>query len=229
MRSLKISLILICLLAFFLGSFFLFRKKNQKEFESAITYPAPNQEIQAEKLVKLETKDDFNKLESKYCINYGKENAPIKIVEFFTFQCPHCIRLFRTEFENLKKDFIDTGKVSFTFHPVPQDLPTAQALLCLEQLDAKQKQLFLEVILEEVDPSDPELTARLMMTAMNIFKKPIPNLEDPEFLSQHPVFEKIFLFIKQRKILAVPSVEVNGHLFANEIPDYLFIKSVTKD
>lgn len=45
----------------------------------------------------------------------GKSDAPIKIIEFGDYRCPHC-KLFHDEFyPKLKKDYIDTGKVQFTF------------------------------------------------------------------------------------------------------------------
>jgi protein-disulfide isomerase len=45
----------------------------------------------------------------------GKENAPVKIMEFGDFKCPVCKQFHETVFPQLKKDFIDTGKVAFYF------------------------------------------------------------------------------------------------------------------
>jgi protein-disulfide isomerase len=168
-------------------------------------------------------------LGKQYCITYGKPEAAVQTIEFFSFQCPHCIRLFKEEFPLIKKKLIDTGKMSLTFHPVPQDLTTLQALICLEHLSEKEKQWFLEALLEEAEPSRPELTAELMKTAMQVFKKPIPSLEEESYLQNHPVFEKAYQFLKQEKVLAIPSVEINGHLYASEIPDFAFLNSFTQD
>lgn len=187
------------------------------------------QTIETHPIVEKVVADPFKKLDSQYCIKYGNENAPIKVVEFFSFQCPHCIKLFRDDFELIKANLIETGKIYFEFHPVPQDLSTAQALICFEQLEEHEKRLFLEVIFEEATPSDSELMSKLMVAAMNVFKKPIPQLDDHNFLQEHKVFEEIYHFLKQDKIAAVPTVEINGHLFANEVPDYQFINSFIKD
>lgn len=173
--------------------------------------------------------DEFKKLGTSYCISYGNENAPIKIIEFFSFQCPYCIKLFKDEFETIKQKLIDTGKVNFVFHPVPQDLPTVQALICLEKLEEQEKRLFLEVLFEEAVPSDPELMSKLMMTAMDVFKKPIPQLDDHDFIQENKVFGEVYNFLKQEKILAVPTVEINGRLYASDVPDYQFIKSFIED
>lgn len=164
-----------------------------------------------------------------YTINYGNANAPLTIIEYFSFQCPHCIQLFKQDFERIKKDFIDTGKIFFQFQPVPYDLTTVQAIICMQKLEELEKNLFLEAIFEEAIPGDADLMSTLMMTAMNVFKKPIPNLNDQNYLSHHPFLEKIYSFFKHRNISAVPTVEVNGQLYAKEIPDYQFIKSFVKE
>ncbi|WCK53935.1 DsbA family protein [Aneurinibacillus sp. Ricciae_BoGa-3] len=49
----------------------------------------------------------------------GKENAPVQIVEFGDFRCPDCATWERSYFPQLKREFIDTGKVKFTFMNFP--------------------------------------------------------------------------------------------------------------
>lgn len=65
----------------------------------------------------------------------GSEDAPVTLVEFTDYQCPFCSRFHQTTFEQLKKAYIDTGKVRFvsrdlplSFHP--QALPAAHAARC---------------------------------------------------------------------------------------------------
>jgi protein-disulfide isomerase len=50
----------------------------------------------------------------------GKEDAPVKIVEFGDFKCPSCKAFEQQIFPLLKEEFIDTGKVQFYFinHPI---------------------------------------------------------------------------------------------------------------
>ncbi|GGH85245.1 protein-disulfide isomerase [Pullulanibacillus pueri] len=45
----------------------------------------------------------------------GKKEAPVKIAEFGDYQCPICRQFTLNIFPELKKDFIDTGKVKFYF------------------------------------------------------------------------------------------------------------------
>jgi len=49
----------------------------------------------------------------------GRDDAPVTMVEFTDYQCPFCRRFESESFAQLKKDYIDTGKVRF----VSRDLP----------------------------------------------------------------------------------------------------------
>ena len=65
----------------------------------------------------------------------GRPDAPITMVEFTDLQCQFCNRFALTTFDQLKRDYIDTGKVRFfsrdfplDFHP--QAIPAAKASRC---------------------------------------------------------------------------------------------------
>jgi protein-disulfide isomerase len=48
----------------------------------------------------------------------GDPNAPVKIVEYASFTCPHCANFHETVFKPLKAEYIDSGKVHFTLREV---------------------------------------------------------------------------------------------------------------
>ncbi|PIB23102.1 thiol-disulfide oxidoreductase [Amylibacter kogurei] len=48
----------------------------------------------------------------------GDPDAPITIVEYASFTCPHCRTFHENVYPDLKKNFIDTGKVKFVFREV---------------------------------------------------------------------------------------------------------------
>ena len=58
----------------------------------------------------------------------GDENAPVTIVEFSDFECPFCKSLFDETLPQIKKEFIDTGKVKFYYrhYPLTSIHPNAQ-------------------------------------------------------------------------------------------------------
>jgi protein-disulfide isomerase len=51
----------------------------------------------------------------------GSKDAPITVVEFSDYQCPFCQRFHTQVYGDLKKDFIDTGKVRFYSRDLPID------------------------------------------------------------------------------------------------------------
>lgn len=64
-----------------------------------------------EQKVKLDLGDN------KYVL--GSEDAPVTLVEFTDYQCPYCSRFHRITYPDLKKNYIDTGKLRY----VSRDLP----------------------------------------------------------------------------------------------------------
>ena len=48
----------------------------------------------------------------------GDENAPVTIVEYASFTCPHCAAFHVNTFPKLKEAYIDTGKVRFILREV---------------------------------------------------------------------------------------------------------------
>jgi len=53
----------------------------------------------------------------------GDENAPVTMIEYASYTCPHCQRFHDTVFKDLKADYIDTGKVKFVYREVYFDRP----------------------------------------------------------------------------------------------------------
>ena len=51
----------------------------------------------------------------------GSESAPITVIEYASMTCPHCAHFSETTFPELKKRYIDTGKVRFIFREFPLD------------------------------------------------------------------------------------------------------------
>ena len=48
----------------------------------------------------------------------GSEEAEVHIVEYASYTCPHCATFHTEIYPRLKKDYIETGKVRFTYREV---------------------------------------------------------------------------------------------------------------
>ncbi|SFR16503.1 DsbA family protein [Poseidonocella sedimentorum] len=53
----------------------------------------------------------------------GDPDAPVTVVEYASFTCPHCANFHAVNYEKLKAEYIDTGKVHFIYREVYFDLP----------------------------------------------------------------------------------------------------------
>lgn len=168
----------------------------------------------------------FDKLDEKYLIVIGDAEAPVKITQYFSMTCPHCLSLFKKDFKDLKENYLDTKKVTWTFHPVPLDSLTIQLMDCLSKLTQKQKVILFEALFDTIQMQDSsDVIIFLMQEAMKTFDHPIPELDEKIYITKTQAFWDAFNFIKQEDRLdAVPAIEVNHVLYRKEIPSRAFIE-----
>lgn len=53
----------------------------------------------------------------------GNPDAKVEIFEYASYTCPHCATFHADQYAKLKENYIDTGKVKFTFRDVYFDRP----------------------------------------------------------------------------------------------------------
>jgi protein-disulfide isomerase len=51
-------------------------------------------------------------------ISIGNPDAPVQLIEYADFQCPHCFNVHAATEYQLIQEYVDTGKVFFTYRPV---------------------------------------------------------------------------------------------------------------
>jgi len=59
------------------------------------------------------------KISSTDGVSYGNPKAPLILVEFTDYECPFCKRFYDTTFAEIKKKYIDTGKLRFISRNLP--------------------------------------------------------------------------------------------------------------
>jgi protein-disulfide isomerase len=57
----------------------------------------------------------------------GDPKAPITLIEYASFTCPHCAHFNAVELPEIKKKWIDTGKVKLVYRDFPLDETAARA------------------------------------------------------------------------------------------------------
>ena len=82
----------------------------------------------------------------------GKDDAPVTIIEYASMTCGHCATFHNTTYPELKKKYIDTGKVKYILREFPLDALAAAGFMLarcagndkyhamIEMLFAKQKE-----------------------------------------------------------------------------------------
>ncbi len=86
-----------------------------------------------------------------YELIYGDESAPITVVEYTALTCAHCAQFHQTVMPEIRKKYIDTGRVRFIFRHFPIDklslkataivntLPVIKRMHTIEQIFAQQE------------------------------------------------------------------------------------------
>lgn len=62
-------------------------------------------------------------------MSMGDPDAPVTVVEYWMFTCPHCANFHREVFPQIKANFIDTGQVRFVFREVYFNRPSLWAAM----------------------------------------------------------------------------------------------------
>lgn len=54
----------------------------------------------------------------------GSKNAKVTFIDYASLSCPHCAAFYGEAFDQLKKEYIDTGKVKFVYRDFPLNQPS---------------------------------------------------------------------------------------------------------
>jgi protein-disulfide isomerase len=59
----------------------------------------------------------------------GSDKAPVTVIEYASMTCPHCAHFNEVTFPEIKKRYIDTGKIRYIFREFPLDSLAAAAFM----------------------------------------------------------------------------------------------------
>jgi protein-disulfide isomerase len=93
--------------------------------------------------------DDLMKPEALPDMIMGDPKAPVTVIEYASMTCPHCAHFQETTFPELKKRYIDTGKVRYIFREFPLDNLAAAAFMlarCAGELDSSKYYAMIETM-----------------------------------------------------------------------------------
>ncbi len=70
--------------------------------------------------------------------SFGDEKASVTVIEYLSMTCPHCRNFHTTMWPEIKKQYVDTGKVRFIFREFPFD-PRSTAAFMLARCVGEDK------------------------------------------------------------------------------------------
>lgn len=79
----------------------------------------------------------------------GSPDAPVTIMEFSSLSCPHCATFHKTALPDLKKDYVETGKVKFVFNDFPLNAPAVAGSLLLKCVPNDSRYDFMEMLFDQ--------------------------------------------------------------------------------
>lgn len=78
----------------------------------------------------------------------GNEDAAVKVIEYASLSCSHCMRFHTQTFPQLKKDYIDTGKIAFVFRHFPLNEPALRGAMLAECSGDERFYNYLKVLFD---------------------------------------------------------------------------------
>lgn len=70
--------------------------------------------------------------------SFGNEKAPVTVIEYMSMTCPHCQNFHMATWPEIKKKYVDTGKIRFIFREFPFD-PRSTAAFMLARCVGEDK------------------------------------------------------------------------------------------
>jgi protein-disulfide isomerase len=81
----------------------------------------------------------------------GNADAPVTIVEYGSLTCPHCAAFQNKKFPELKKEWIDSGKVKLVFRHFPIDMTAMGAAVLVSCLPEPDRHKAVEALYKDVN------------------------------------------------------------------------------
>lgn len=152
----------------------------------------------------------------------GAEDAPVTMIEYASYTCPHCANWHKETYPKVKADFIDTGKVRFIIREVYFDRPGLWAGM-IARCGGPEKYFGMADLLfaRQSEWARAESGAEI---AENLYKLGrIAGMEQADMeacLNDRPMAEALVAEFQKNsetdKIRSTPSFVINGTLHSNE-------------
>ncbi|MGP4081813.1 DsbA family protein [Pseudalkalibacillus sp. R45] len=148
----------------------------------------------------------------------GEEDAPVKMVEFFDFKCPHCAEFAEQVYPQIKADYIDTGKAQMTFINKPfMGADSSTAALVGEALFAQKPDAYMEyydlVLENQGDPNEAWASEEFLVSLVEKNMKDIDIEQLKTDMEDQAIREKVEQDRQESSAVeSTPTILVNGKM-----------------
>ena len=143
----------------------------------------------------------------------GSAGAPVTIVEYASFTCPHCAQFHADILPELKKAYIDTGKARLVFRDFPLDRSAFAASVVARCASAGRYYGVVDLLFREqprwAGARDAMAALRRLATLAGISKKKLDACLKDEKL-QNAILQQRLTATKKFNVTSTPTLIVNG-------------------
>ena len=161
-----------------------------------------------ESSILIVTEDDFV---------VGNADAPVTIIEYASMSCSHCANFHINTLPELKKEYIDTGKVRMVFRDYPFNYPALLGSMMMRCIPTDVRYNYMNALYELqttwVD-KDPKVSKKELYKIMQSggmtkdeFDSCYSNLDN-----ENLILEGVMAAQKEFNIKSTPSFVVNGNI-----------------
>ena len=161
--------------------------------------------------------DTIEALESK---SIGEQAAPIEMIEFASLTCGHCAKFHNEVFPKIKKNYIDSGKILFTYHDFPLDKFALKASVIARCSGNKKYFSFLEVLYKKqkdwTSSQDP-FKSLLKIAKLGGLKNDEIKVCVGNKSIEDGILKKRLSSTKKYNIEATPTIYLNGQKYNGDL------------
>ena len=149
----------------------------------------------------------------------GDENAPITIIEYASMSCSHCANFHTNTLPDLKKEYIDTGKVRMVFRDYPFNYPALLGSMMMRCIPGDVRYDYMNALYELQNTwvdRDPKVSKKELYKIMQSggmqqedFDACLSNVD-----LENQLLEGVMEAQREYKIGSTPSFIVNGVLYS---------------
>lgn len=147
-------------------------------------------------------------------IVYGREDAPVELIEYGSLTCPHCASFSRDVLPRLMVDFVNDGKVRFVFRNFVLnrlDLAAAAASRCITE-EAAVKRTLSALFLEQAkwtQSDNPIASISEIVGREGLNQQMMTECVTDQQVQRH-IVEMMQAGAKQYQVNSVPTLVLNG-------------------